>query len=221
MRKIAVVSIFSFSFAFVESSIVIYLRSIYYPDGFSFPLRMMSPNHLSVELVREFSTIVMLAAVGMLAGTGGWVRFGFFLIAFGSWDIFYYGWLKVLLNWPATLLDWDILFLIPYPWIGPVIAPITISLLMIAAGILIVRKEERGITFRPTFPEWLFSILGTGFILLSFLIDTDAALRFQTPKPFRYELFISGVILYLLALVVMTRRSNFREATDKDLSMEK
>ena len=27
-------------------------------------------------------------------------------------------------GWPETVLDWDILFLLPLPWWGPVIAPV-------------------------------------------------------------------------------------------------
>ena len=46
-----------------------------------------------------------------------------FFWAFGLWDICYYVWLWVILRWPASLLDFDVLFLIPLPWIGPVLAP--------------------------------------------------------------------------------------------------
>jgi len=33
-----------------------------------------------------------------------------------------------------SLLDWDILFLLPLPWWGPVLAPVLIALLMIVWG---------------------------------------------------------------------------------------
>ena len=35
--------------------------------------------------------------------------------------------LKVMCGWPHSLLDWDILFLLPLPWWGPVIAPVLIA----------------------------------------------------------------------------------------------
>ena len=82
--------LFAIAFAFVESSVVVYLRAIYYPDGFTFPLRLIEQEHLFVEILREAATIIMLVAVGFLAGRTGWQRFGFFLICFGVWDIFYY-----------------------------------------------------------------------------------------------------------------------------------
>ena len=37
---------------------------------------------------------------------------------------FYYLFLIPLTGWPKSLLDWDILFLLPVPWWGPVIAPV-------------------------------------------------------------------------------------------------
>jgi len=101
-RRIVWVSVFGVAFAFVESSVVVYLRSLYYPEGFTFPLKMMSTSHIGVELAREAATVVMLAAVGILAGTTGWQRFGYFLVVFGVWDVFYYVWLKVILDWPSA-----------------------------------------------------------------------------------------------------------------------
>jgi len=42
-----------------------------------------------VELVRELATLVMLAAVGWLAGRTKATRVGYAAVAFGVWDIFY------------------------------------------------------------------------------------------------------------------------------------
>ncbi len=199
-RRIFWVSLFAVAFAFVESSVVVYLRALYYPEGFTFPLKLMSAQHVSVELARELSTIVMLAAVGMIAGSTRWNRFAYFAIAFGVWDIFYYVWMKLILDWPATLLDWDILFLIPVPWIGPVIAPVIISLLLIAAGWMILRQENAGRAFKPSRSVWLLASAGTVCILLAFTYDLDAALRFQMPKAFPFKLFSAGILLYVSAL---------------------
>jgi len=133
-RMILLVGVFAMAFAFVESSVVVYLRQISYPEGFAFPLKPGITSQIAVEVSREFATIVMLIAIGMIAGTNRWQRFSYFLIGFGVWDIFYYVWLKLILDWPSSLLDWDILFLLPIPWIGPVIAPVLVSLVMIAGG---------------------------------------------------------------------------------------
>lgn len=199
-KRLFWVSLFSISFAFVEAAVVVYLRSIYYPEGFSFPLKLISSAHLPVELVRELSTIIMLAAVGILAGTTRWSRFAFFAIAFGVWDIFYYVWLKVALDWPASLFDWDALFLIPVPWIGPVIAPIAISLLLIAAGLMILWKESSGAAFQPGSLAWALAILGSAIVLFTFVWDFDATLCFQMPQPYRYDLFLVGIACYAGAL---------------------
>ncbi len=197
---------FAVAFAFVETSVVVYLRALYYPGGFTFPLKPMPVQHASVEFAREFATIVMLIAAGWTAGRSRWSRFSYFMIAFAVWDIFYYVWLKVLLNWPASLLDWDILFLIPVPWIGPVIAPCLISILMIVAGLSILRVEE-SISFRPSLRSWILGGIGTVVLLYSFMHDTDATLRLEPPQPYRYELLFAGLFLCTFALYHSVKNS--------------
>jgi len=64
VRKLVLVFLFAIAFGYVEASVVVYLRAIYYPDMFEFPLKMIRTDHLVVELVREAATIVMLAASG-------------------------------------------------------------------------------------------------------------------------------------------------------------
>ena len=204
-RPILLVSIFAIAFALVEASVVVYLREIFYPAGFAFPLSSAISSQIAVEVSREFATIVMLVTVGMIAGTNRWQRFSYFLIGFGVWDIFYYLWLKVILNWPASLFDWDILFLIPIPWIGPVIAPVLVSLIMVGGGWLILRKEaERG-SFRASRTAIALTILASVAVLLSFVLDTDATLRFQYPKAYHYELLVLGMVCYAGALVATSK----------------
>jgi len=136
-KRFVAVTIFAIAMAFLEAAVVEYLRQLYYPEGFSFPLKMIPMNIYFVELGREAATIIMLAAIGYLAGKNFLTRFSAFIIAFGVWDIFYYVFLKLILNWPSSLFDWDILFLIPLPWIGPVLAPVIISVLLIFAGYIV------------------------------------------------------------------------------------
>ena len=193
------VSLFAVAFAFVESSVVVYLRAIYYPDGFTFPLRLILEEHLVVELVRELSTLLMLVAVGVVAGRGGWERFAYFIIAFGIWDVLYYIWLKVLLGWPSSITEWDVLFLIPLPWIGPVLAPVLISLAMVPAGLLILRRLERGQRFRPGFRSWALAIVATFLLLYSFMADTGATLGGEMPEPYGYGFLAVGLALYGLS----------------------
>jgi hypothetical protein len=199
LKKVLWVGLFAVAFAFVESSVVVYLRAIYYPDGFTFPLRLIADEHLVVELLREFSTVIMLVAIGLVAGRRGWERFAYFMIAFGIWDIFYYVWLKALLDWPSSFAEWDVLFLIPLVWIGPVLAPVLISLMMIVCGLLILQRLEAGRTFRPGFRSWALSIIATVLLLYSFMGDTGATLEGKDPQAYGYGLLAVGLVLYGLA----------------------
>jgi hypothetical protein len=206
-RTILLVTSFAVAFAFVESSVVVYLRQILYPEGFAFPLKLATLSQAAVEAIREFATLIMLVLVGIIAGKTRWQRFSFFLIGFGVWDIFYYVWLKLILDWPSSAFDWDILFLIPLPWIGPVIAPVVVSLMMTAGGWLVLRKEETDGSFHPSRTSIALSLLGSVPILVSFVLDTDATLRFQYPKLYHYELFALGMICYAGAFIATAQSS--------------
>lgn len=207
MRKFFWILVFGIAMALVEAAVVLYLRALYYPEGFAFPLRMITVRHFIVELGRETATIFMLVSVAALSGKRFWEKFAYFIICFGFWDIFYYLWLKIALGWPSSLLDWDMLFLIPLPWIGPVIAPISIAIMMILAGLLITALYKRGYDFRPPFLTWVLTIIGTLTILYSFMRDTGAGLHQQMPLPYRYDLLIAGEILYVLALFLAWRNT--------------
>lgn len=185
--------LFAIAFACVEASVVVYLRALYYPEGFSFPLKAMPAPHAATEITRECATLVMLAAAGWLAGKKAWEGFAFFMIAFGVWDIFYYVWLKILINWPASLLEYDVLFLLPFPWVAPVVAPVLVSLVLIGSGVLIVSRFSRGGEFRPSAMSWLLGSIGVGFLLFSFLRDTGAALEGKIPLPYRYDCLMVGL----------------------------
>ena len=96
----------------------------------------------NVELWREAATLVMIATLGLLAGRTWRRRAGYAALAFGAWDIFYYVFLRLISGWPRTLLDWDILFLLPLPWWGPVLAPVSIALVMILWGTLATQSGD-------------------------------------------------------------------------------
>lgn len=197
--RLALTVIFAVAMAYVEAAVVVYLRGLFYPDGFSLPLKQIPDRYIAVELFRELATVVMLSTVAGLAGKRFWERFGYFLILFGVWDIFYYIWLAATLGWPASLFDWDILFLIPVPWIGPVIAPVAISCGMVISGHSITRRYTTGGYFRATRVAWILSLGATAIILYSFMGDTDATLRLQQPRPYHYELLVAGLALYGIA----------------------
>jgi hypothetical protein len=199
--KIFWLTLFAIAMAFVEAAVVIYLRAIYYPDGFRFPLKAFVDYKILIEVCREAATIVMLSTVAHIAGRTFLERFAYLMLSFGVWDIFYYIWLKILIEWPASLLDWDILFLIPVPWIGPVIAPVSVSLLMVIFSILIASAIQKGHNFRPSAASYILALLAIALILYSFTYDTGATLHQQMPKPYRYEFLIAGNGLLAAAFI--------------------
>ena len=144
----------------------------------------------------------MLLAVGMLAG-GTWrARLGYAAVAFGVWDIFYYVFLKVMCGWPHSLLDWDVLFLLPLPWWGPVLAPVLISVLLILWGTCASRCEPTYSAAAPDRRVWLMSSLGVVLALYVFMADTLAAapagvdaIRTVLPGRFNWPLFSLALAL--------------------------
>lgn len=164
------ICLFAVAMGFLETSVVVYLRELYYPQGFDFPL-VIIPNKIAVvEFWREFATIIMLIGAGIFAGHNRLTRFAYFLVAFAVWDLFYYIFLYVLIQWPQSLFTWDILFLIPVPWTGPVIAPCLVSLGLIAFGACIIHYDSRlRVKISPT--QWMLLITGVVVIILSFVWD--------------------------------------------------
>lgn len=165
------VSVFAIAFGFLEAVVVVYLRELYYPGGFSFPMKLIPHKIYFIEITREVTTIIMLASVGILAGKTRMQKFAYFLIAFALWDIFYYVALKLFLDWPESLLTWDILFLIPIPWLGPVLAPILCSTGMIIYASIILYFEEYGISVKHNARELLLTVTGIVLILATYIWD--------------------------------------------------
>jgi hypothetical protein len=205
------VVVFAAAMAWVEAAVVFYLRSMMHriepcqPD----PLPVMG-GFASVELPRELATLVMLFVVGWLAGRTWRARFGYFALAFGMWDIFYYLFLKIICGWPHSLLDWDILFLLPMPWWGPVLAPVLISLLLILWGTLASQFPESSPTTSFKRPVWTLSLLGTALALYVFMANALAAapggleaIRTALPERFHWRLF--GLALALMAAPLVER----------------
>ena len=107
----------------------------YQPDPL--PIRRQSSG--DVELVREAATLVMLAMTGMLAGRTWRARWATRRLPSAPGTFLYYVFLRIISGWPGTLFDWDILFLLPLPWWGPVLAPVCIASLMIVWGTLVTQ----------------------------------------------------------------------------------
>lgn len=170
-RAFVWMAVFYAAMAYLESAVVVYLRALYYPSGFDFPLVPMDRSLVFTEVWRETATLIMLLAPAAILTRSRMERFAWFCFGFGVWDIFYYVWLKVLLDWPADLLSRDLLFLIPVPWVGPVWAPCAISLGLIALAIVILRGRSASAAFRIDGFSWALLIAGGLFLIISFTID--------------------------------------------------
>ena len=134
------VVVFGLAMAWMEAATVVYLRMLVdRVNPYQTRPLPLHPELSSTEIVREIATMTMLATVGWLAGRDWRTRLSYSLIAFGIWDIFYYVFLAMIVGWPKSLLDWDVLFLIPLPWWGPVIAPALIAVLMIVGGTIVTQ----------------------------------------------------------------------------------
>ncbi len=204
--KLPWLSAFAVAMAYVEAAVVVYLREIYYPQGFAFPIVIIPDRMAAIEVLREAATLLMLAGVAALAGADRWERFLCFCVTFGVWDVFYYIWLWVMLRWPPSLYTWDVLFLIPVPWIGPVLAPLIVSAGLVAGSLWLLHLRRRGA--RLGFPAWVWALAIAGglLVLLSFTLDFRVALEGRDPPPFRWGLFGAGVALGVAALAFGARR---------------
>lgn len=225
-KTILLLTLFSIAMGFMESAVVIYLRELYYPKGFRFPLVPIPPHIALTEFLREAATLVMLVIIGVTAGRNGAQRFCFFLFCFAVWDLCYYIFLKIFLNWPESLFTPDILFLIPVPWVGPVIAPCIASLTMIGFMLLVVNYNEKNVHVSISKKEWVFLITGAMVMIVSFVTDyfkyifqnhqaawnpgSESSLFSEfvdyVPQSFNWAVFIPGEVLLLIAIFSVRKR---------------
>jgi hypothetical protein len=212
LRPIAVLLLFGMAFGYLEAAVVGYLRILHEParrhfypqrsSGELFPLLTLEQvraagieqqNTLFIEIGREAATMLMLAAIALSVANNARQWAAAFAIAFGVWDIAFYVCLKLLLGWPASLFTWDILFLIPVPWIGPVIAPVLVSAAMITGGIWCLRREAAGRPLRIGLVNTGGVLAGALVILLSFTLDYRNIMAGGMPHPFHWGVFGLGM----------------------------
>ena len=225
MRKTLIwLTVFSIAMGYMESAVVIYLRELYYPGGFDFPLAPLDARIGLVELLREASTIIMLLGIGMLTGKTASHKFANFIYCFAIWDLFYYVFLWVFLGWPESLFTWDILFLIPVPWVGPVITPCIVAVSMMLLALSIIYYQHKGRNTRLKATEWIMLVLGSLTIVLSFIWDyikyagskSDIPasangelldeLKDYIPTEFNWSIFLIGEAILLIAIALFIKR---------------
>ena len=222
LKTWSLVALFALAMAWVESAAVYYLRTLvgrinpYQPD----PLPIIGGLG-QAELVRELATLVMLFTVGTLAGRSWRGRVGYFLVAFGIWDIAYYCFLKLMADWPNSLQDWDLLFLLPLPWWGPVLAPMLIALLMVGGGTLLSLFDERQELLWPRHSCVALNLLGASLALYVFMADTIGAvpggietIRRALPTHFNWPLYLTALTLMLAPILDLILQIRRRVSTD-------
>lgn len=206
--KILWLTIFAIAMAYLEATVVVYLRQLYYPENVQaiFPLKIIDLLNWAVELGREAATVIMMVAVAFLVERKNRTGiFAAFVYQFGVWDIFYYIWLKVTIGWPVSWLEWDVLFLIPWAWLGPWICPALIALLFMVWGARVLCSDQEFVLSRLSL--WLF-VGGSVLALTSFLQPAVPVLLesgregFQrfAPDNFWWGLFAAGYILMIVGL---------------------
>lgn len=200
LKKFIIVVIFSIAFAYIESAVVVYLRVIFHPNGFKFPLTdfgtiLQQKTILLTEIGREAATIVLILTGSWLFGKNARQRIAYFLTIFAVWDIFYYVWLKVLIGWPVTIMDWDILFLIPLSWASPVLYPVLISIMMLVFAMLILYCDCHGMSVKTTFLDWLAYLSAAVIVVVSFCISGLHIQQENFDSYFYKLLFAAGFLL--------------------------
>lgn len=218
-------SLYAVSMAFLESAVVVYLRELYYPKGFAFPLVSMHGVVALTEVLREAATMLMLLSVAVLVGKTARHRLAWFIYCFAVWDIFYYVFLLALLQWPESWLTWDILFLIPVAWTGPVLAPVLVSLSMIALAVVMLTRRSDPVSF-PTGRISLLIGAGAMLVFVSMIWDfsvymtrqdsfssvfnvdgLDSMLSVFVPHHFPWLIFVVGMLFIGAGITVFYKNT--------------
>ncbi len=157
LGRLLLLAAFGIAFGHIEAVVVVYIRRVMGwvplpPDIGPDALARMPGWLIHTEQTREAATIILLLSVACLAGRIFMERLAVFLFSFGAWDLTYYVSLRVMIGWPESLRTPDCLFLIPKPWLGPVWAPMLISLAMIGLAAAILFAIEKASAHPPHGP---------------------------------------------------------------------
>jgi len=194
-KKLSYLTLFAISFAFVIGVTVYYFRLHFYAPQFSFPINWKEGLPFYTLFGRQLASLMVIFLLAWLSGKNLKQKIAAFLYVFGVWDIFYYLSLYIICRWPNSFLTNDLLFVIPLPWTGPVLAPMVVSLVLISLGVTLFFLDKKSMQLNSPFILWVFEIVSGGFIVLSFLWNFQAVYQGEVPTPFPWFLFISGLIL--------------------------
>lgn len=193
---------FAAAMAYLESAVVVYLhRALGIALDALFPLRdpRAVADLAAIEVGRELATLVMLAAIGWIAGRSALERLAWAAVAFGTWDVGYYGWLLVFSGWPPSPDTWDLLFLFPVPWVGPVWAPVAVSVALVGFGLAAARRYRAGGTIPIHSPHVAAGIAGGALVVASFTLDAGRIMGGGMPADFSWPIFAAGMLVAIAA----------------------
>ena len=200
---------FAASMGLLEAAVVVYLRALGRGAGTELAqvqelLRTLDTRLLLIERQREVVTIVMLLVPAFLFSERWAYRVLAFVLLFGVWDVTYYAFLRRMIGWPNSWTTLDVLFLIPSPWIAPVVCPLLIAGTMVVfAGVYLVLARTRAIK-SPHLGAWIGMAVGAALVLFSFLYGKDAYVSATDQLPrFGWAWFLGGYALRLIACGVI------------------
>jgi hypothetical protein len=193
-----VVLAYAIAMGFLEATVVVYLRAALglSPAGLV-PVADATAfgAFAGVEVARELATLVMIAAVGWLAGRSGLERLAWAAVAFGVWDLVYYLGLRLIIGWPPSVVAWDVLFLSPVPWVAPVWAPLVVSSALTGFGLAGARRLRAGQPVAVGRGRALAALVGGGLVVTSLLVDTNQVLGVGSSDWTGWPLFWAGMAL--------------------------
>ncbi len=202
--------LFGIAFGYLEAAVVVYLRALSEPirEGAGLPIGNVFPltpatqlgsylRVVKIELVREASTLIMLASIALTAGSAFRSWLAAFSLVFGVWDLAFYASLKVLIAWPQTFFTWDLLFLLPVPWSAPVLAPVIVAASLVIGGGLGLWREPPRVGWVP----WTLLVSGGAILLVSFMWDWRNISQGGAPHPFAWGIFVMGESIGVAGLI--------------------
>jgi hypothetical protein len=217
VKRFLAIAFFGIAFGYIEATVMVYLRAIFYPDGFVFPITNFGDmpgamRFLLTEIGREVATLLLIFATCYMLGRNWRRRLAYFMIIFAIWDVFYYAWLKLLLDWPVSVTDWDVLFLMPVAWAGPVLAPIvTSAIMLVIAAVLLSAQPIKVSKYAEKALAFCLVMIAACFCVAGLKID-EPIYRFY----FSWEIFLilHASVLYLFLRCI--RKGRF-EQTGNDV----
>jgi hypothetical protein len=194
-RRLPWLILFGVAMGLLEAAVVVYLRELFYPEGFRFPLVPLPMRIGYVELVRELCTLAMLWAVAALCRRSRLDGFFVFAFLFGVWDLVYYAGLYLFIGWPESPMTWDVLFLIPVTWAAPVLYPALIALAMVVGFPIHDRLMRGGRPIRPSLAEWIVAVTGALVLIISFCWKWREVNAGIVPESFPLWIYLPGFAL--------------------------